>query len=90
MSIKLEIPTYLQPFTNDRATIEVKGNTIGQCLDQLAAQFSDIGERLLTPDGELHAYVGIYINGEDAYPDELAKTVKDGDEVHILYVIGGG
>jgi len=26
----------------------------------------------------------------DAYAEELAKPVKDGDEIHIIYIIGGG
>jgi molybdopterin converting factor small subunit len=40
--------------------------------------------------GKLHNYIGIYVNGEDAFPQQLAKAVRDGDEIHILYIIGGG
>ena len=45
---------------------------------------------LLAKNGKLFNYVNIYVNGEDAYPDELAKPAKDGDELHILYIISGG
>jgi len=41
-------------------------------------------------EGKLLDYVSIYVDGEFAYGDELAKPVKDGDELHVVYIIGGG
>jgi len=35
-------------------------------------------------------YVDIYVNQESSYPEELAKPVKDGDELHITMIIAGG
>ena len=90
MSIRLAIPTYLQPFTNNLEVVEVDGRTVGECLEHLVTQFSGMEEKLFTRSGNLHGYVGIYLNGMDCYPGELAKTVKDGDELYILYIIGGG
>ena len=34
--------------------------------------------------------VEVYVNLESAYPDELAKQVKDGDEIHLTYMLAGG
>ena len=90
MSIEIEIPSYLQPFTDNIEVIEVNGSTVGKCLNHLVAQFPSSEKMIFAKDGKLHGYVGIYINGEDAYPDELVKPVKDGDELYILYIIGGG
>ncbi len=90
MSIKIDIPSYLQPFTNNMAVVEVNGSTFGGCLDHLVKQFPDIEKKLFDKNGNLFDYVGIYVNGEDSYPDELAKPVKDGDELNILYILGGG
>ena len=90
MGIKINIPPYLQSFAGDRGEVEVTGNTAGECLSQLVEQFPGMGEMLFARDGRLLPYVGIYINGEDAYPDELVKPVKAGDEFYILYIIGGG
>ncbi|MBI2328420.1 MAG: MoaD/ThiS family protein [Chloroflexi bacterium] len=90
MSIKVDIPSYLQPLTNDTDAVQVKGRTVGQCLNHLIEQFPGMGKMLLDKDGALFDYVNIYLNGEDAYPDELAKPIKDGDELYILYIIGGG
>ncbi len=90
MSIKIDIPLYLQPFTNDTGAVEVSGSTVGECLTHLGKQFPGMEKMLLAENGELLSDIGIYLNGEDAYPDELAKPVKDGDELYLLYVIGGG
>ncbi len=90
MSVKIDIPSYFQPFAGNMEVIEVNGNTVGQCLDHLVEQFPDIEKKLFAKNGNLLGYVSIYVNGEDAYPEDLAKTVKDGDEVYILYTIGGG
>jgi len=90
MSIKIEIPSYLQPYTNNMEVVEVNGSTVGGCLNHLVKQFPGIEKMLFAKNGKLFGYVAIYVNGEDAYPKELAKPVKDGDELDILYIIGGG
>jgi len=90
MSIRIAIPSYLQSSTGNLETVEVNGSTVSGCLDSLVKQFPGIEKMLFDKNGKLLSYVGIYINGEDTYPDELAKPVKDGDELHILYIIGGG
>lgn len=90
MSIKINLPSYFLPYTNEREVVEVKGATVGECLNQLVRQFPDLEKMVFDKKGKLHTYIGIYVNGEDAYPQQLAKPVKDRDEVHILYIIGGG
>jgi molybdopterin converting factor small subunit len=45
---------------------------------------------LVDDSGRLHSYVGIYINGQDAFPGEMSKPVKSGDEIHVLYALAGG
>ena len=90
MSVKVDIPSYLQPYTNNTEVVEVNGSTVGECINHLIKQFPTMKKMLFAKNGRLHSYVGIYINGEDAYPDELAKPLKDGDALYILYIIGGG
>ncbi|MFC2041577.1 MoaD/ThiS family protein [Chloroflexota bacterium] len=90
MSVKIYIPPYLQPFVNNTEVFEAKGSTVGECLNYLLERSPDIANKLFNKKGELHGYVAIYINEEDAYPDELARSIKDGDKIHILYIIGGG
>jgi len=90
MGVKLNIPSYLQPYTNDTEVVEVDGSTISECLNRLVTQFPSIGKMVFAKEGKLLDYVSIYVDGEFAYGDELAKPVKDGDELHVVYIIGGG
>ncbi|MFC2072709.1 MoaD/ThiS family protein [Chloroflexota bacterium] len=90
MGIKIVIPSVLRPFTNNMEVVEVKGSSVSGCLDHLVKQFPDIEKRLFAENDELNSYVGIYVNGENAYAEGLAKPVEDGDELHIVYIVDGG
>ena len=90
MSVRINIPSYLQPFTTNMEVVEVNGSTVGECLNQVVKQFSSVKKRLFSQDGELFEHVIISVNGQITYPEQLAKPVKDGDELHILFTIGGG
>ena len=90
MSVRIVIPSFLRFFTNNVSVVESDGSTVGGCLNDLTEQFPEIKRTLFTNDGELLDYVGVFIKGVDAYAEELAKPVKDGDEIHIIYIIGGG
>jgi molybdopterin converting factor small subunit len=90
MGVKINIPSYLQPYTNDTAVVEVKGRTLHECLDGLISQFPEIRDKLFDKDSTLHSYVSIYLDGEFTYEDEIEKRVRDGDEFHLFYILGGG
>ncbi len=90
MSIKIDIPWFLQSLTNGTKVAQVDGSTVGECLEHLVERFPIIEKELFDKKGKLFAYIDIYINGESAYPEELAKSVKDGDELYITLIIGGG
>jgi len=90
MSIKILIPSYLQAYTNDKDIVEVTGNNVGKCLNNLAKKYPNIKKMLFDKDNRLHSYLGVYLNGEDIYPDILTEPIKNDDELHLLYIIGGG
>ena len=90
MSIKINIHPVLHYFTDNQDVVEVNGRTVGQCLEHLVAQFPGIKKALFDKEGKLLSYVDVYVNGESAYPEELATPVKDGDELHIAVIISGG
>lgn len=90
MSIKVNIHPSLANLTNGQTVVEVNGNTVGQCLEQLVARFPKLKKRLFEKDGTLSRILEIYVNGESVYPDELVTAVKDGDELHTVVLISGG
>ena len=90
MSVKINIHPFVSHLTNDQEVVEVNGSTVGQCLEQLVAQFPELRKWLFGKNGKLSNLIDIYVNQESAYPEELAKPVKDGDEIHIIVIISGG
>ncbi|MFC2020450.1 MoaD/ThiS family protein [Chloroflexota bacterium] len=97
MSIKIKIPlSYLQSSDDTDfvqltpEVVEVSGSTVGECLNHLAKQFPGMKKQLFTKTGSLFENIIISVNGESAYPEQLAKPVKDGDELNIVFIIDGG
>ena len=90
MSIKINIPAYMQSFTNNMEVVELTGSTVGECLNHLVKQFPGMKKQIFGKNGNLFENIIISVNGESAYPEQLAKPVKEGDELNILLIVGGG
>ena len=90
MSVKININPSLYHYTNNQDMVEVDGATVGECLSNLVKQFPGIDKALFDKNGKLLGYIDIYVNKESAYPEELAKPVRDGDELYIIIAIAGG
>ena len=90
MSIKVHIHPSLQHITDDRETVEINGNTIGECFKNLVVEYPELDEWLFEKENKLSKYIDVFINDESAYPEELVKPVRDGDEIYILMQIAGG
>jgi molybdopterin converting factor small subunit len=90
MAVKVHIHTTHRQYTNGLEVVEVKGNTVGDCLNQLVQQFPGMEKALFAKKDKLHNIVEIYVNHATAYPNELVKPVKDGDEIHLVVMLAGG
>jgi len=90
MTIEIVIPAFLQPFTGGINRADIKGNTLGECLDQLVMQFPVLQEKIYVGKNTLHKGINVFINGERADPKELNKSIEDGATIHIAYVTVGG
>ncbi|MEO0458250.1 MAG: MoaD/ThiS family protein [Cyanobacteria bacterium P01_A01_bin.114] len=91
MSIKVLIPTPLQKFTNNEATIECGGGNIVELLNTLEGNYPGIKARLCDDQGELRRFVNFYVNSEDIrFLDGKETALKDGDEVSIVPAVAGG
>jgi len=90
MSVKVHIHTTHRQYTNGLEVVEVKGNTVGACLNHLVQQFPGMGKALFVKKDKLLNIVEIYVNHATAYPNELVKPVKDGDEIHLVVMLAGG
>ena len=92
MSIKVRIPgEVLQTYTGGRDVVEVNGNTVGECLEDVVKQFPSKKQWLFLKRGEsLFREIIVLVNGENPYPTGLDKPVKDGDEISLMLAMFGG
>jgi len=91
MSVKVNIHwNEWQGEINGHSVVEVNGSTTGECLKQLIEQFPSLKKEIFDKDGALLGYLTIFVNKEPAFPNELTRSVKDGDEIHIVPLVAGG
>jgi molybdopterin converting factor small subunit len=90
MPVKIHIHATHRQFTNGLEVVAAEGNTVGECLNQLIKQFPGMEKALFAKKDKLLNIAEVYINHVSAYPNELVKPVKDGDEIHLIIMLAGG
>ncbi len=90
MSVKINLHKTHRSFAGGLEAVDVEGRTVGECLDALVERFPEMEEKLFARKGKLLDVIEIYLNLESAYPDELARPVKDGDEIYATIILAGG
>ncbi len=91
MPVSVRIPTVFRKFTDNESVVEVEPGTISAIVDQLEGRYPGFKAQLLTDTGELHRFVNVYVNDEDArYLDKLDTAVTEGDTVSLLPSVAGG
>ncbi len=88
--VKFNFYPWLSAVAGGRRAVDVKGETIGECLDCVHDMFPGIKERLMNQEGSVRQYISILLNGVNTYPEELLMPVKNGDEISIICLIDGG
>ena len=90
MPVKVHIHITHRQFTNGQDVVSVEGNTVGECLNYLIRHYPGMEKALFVKKDKLLNVVEVFVNHEPAYPNELIKPVKDGDEIHLLVMLAGG
>jgi len=91
MTIEVKIPTILRTYTGGEKSVEGKGDTLSELIDNLDGNFAGLKGRLITDEGNLHRFVNVYVNDEDVrFTGSLDTELKDGDSVTILPAVAGG
>lgn len=91
MSVTVLIPTPLQKFTNNEASVSVDAASVDGVLEALEARYCGIRDRLCDENGKLRRFLNLYVNNEDIrFLDNQSTTLNDGDEVSIVPAMAGG
>ena len=91
MAVEVRIPTVFRKFTGGEPSVELEPGTVSDLINQLEQRYPGMSEQLLTPEGDLHRFINVYVNDEDArYLEKLDTKVTDGDTVSLLPSVAGG
>ncbi|MBV2351055.1 MoaD/ThiS family protein [Synechococcus sp. HK05] len=91
MAVQVLIPTPLQKFTNDEASVELEATSVDALVDALDSRYPGLKGRLCDEGGKLRRFLNVYVNSEDIrFLDNQATALKDGDEVSIVPAVAGG
>ncbi|MBE9154264.1 MULTISPECIES: MoaD/ThiS family protein [unclassified Cyanobium] len=91
MGIQVLIPTPLQKFTSEEASVELEASSIDGLIEALEGRFPGLKARLCDENGKLRRFLNIYVNSEDIrFLENQTTALKDGDEVSIVPAVAGG
>lgn len=90
MSVQINLHKIHRQYTDGKEVVDVEGKTVGECLNDLIIKYPLLEEALYAKNGTLNTIIEVYLNGTSAYPNALEKEVKDGDKIHLLYILAGG
>jgi sulfur-carrier protein len=86
----VRIPPTLREQTDGQATLEARGGTVREVLDDVAGRFPALQARIFS-DGNLAGFVNVYADGEDVRTrDGLETEVSDSSTVILLPAMAGG
>lgn len=88
---KVRIPPVLRQATGGSREVEIAGETVGAVLEALYERYPAVRGQLVTDDGELHRFVNLYVNDEDArLLSWLDTEIGERDTLLILPAMAGG
>ena len=90
MSKTVHLFSDLRNYTDNRNIIEVEGDTVGECLEDLSQQFPKIGKVLFKTDGNISPRIFISVNMRSFQREERNKPVNIGDAIYLGLMIDGG
>jgi len=90
MAVTVSVPTILRTHTGGEKSVEAKGATVAEVIDDLEARHPGIAARLVK-DGKLHRFVNIYVDDEDIrFSGGLEAPVGENSTFTILPAVAGG
>jgi len=87
----IHIPTPLRAYTDNQASVEVAGDTVGAALNALTEAHSGLAKHLRDDGGQLRSFVNVYVGDEDIrYLQQEDTAIEAGTEITIVPSIAGG
>ena len=85
---KVNVSPPLRGPTGGEAVVEVEGGDVRACLHAVEERHPGFLALVLTPDGSVHDFLKVFLNGEQL--DSLDAPTAEGDEIEVMAAVGGG
>ena len=90
MSIRIIIPAALRQYAENRDSVNLSGQNIGELLDNLMQKFPNMKKHLFSEDGQIRNFVNVYVNDDDIrYLENSQTQLKEGDVISIIPSVAG-
>jgi molybdopterin converting factor small subunit len=85
------LPNILRPVVSGEASVRAEGATVRDVFDDLVRRYPGLAPSLLTPEGEMHRHLNVFVNDDDVrYLGKLEAKVGDDDTVTLMPAVAGG
>lgn len=89
--ITLKIPAPLRPYADGVNQIEIQAQNVSGAMMELTVSYPALKKHLYNEEGELRAYVNLFLNDEDIrHLDGTETKLRAGDRLMIIPSIAGG
>jgi molybdopterin synthase sulfur carrier subunit len=91
--MRVRIFATLRPLVGAKEVeVDVKaGDTVGNMLEKLTAEYPALKERALDADGNLQSSINVFVNGRNIkFLDGLNSPIREGDRLALFPPVGGG
>lgn len=82
------IPSPLRSYTQNKARVEIEGETLDALLNNLNQEYPGIRFRMIDEQEQIRTHIKIFVNREQVRM--LASPLQKNDEVMIVCALSGG
>jgi molybdopterin synthase sulfur carrier subunit len=91
VTVEVRLPNILRPMAGGEPVVPAEGATLREVFDNLVRQYPGLRPSLLTPEGEMHRHLNVFLNDDDVrYLGKLDAKVGDSDTVTLMPAVAGG
>ncbi len=91
MKAKIKLPQILNKKIHVEGPVEVQGQTVSECLQELTRLYPGLGGEILDARGQVLLKWMVYINGELATTSgAYSRPVEQGDLIGLVPLVAGG
>lgn len=87
----IKIPTPLRYYTDQKAEVTVRGQTVAEAMAHLIEQYPTLRTHLYNGDGQLRPFVNLFLNKTNIRELQGLETpLKEDDQLLLIPSIAGG